>query len=65
MTGAAFSPVTNPHDLVLGIAVACAALLWLGMIGAILVLSHREHEQRARPTFRERAQRAGRARGER
>jgi hypothetical protein len=43
---AAFSPVTNPHGLVQGIAVACAFLLWLGMFGAIVVLSRREHEQR-------------------
>jgi hypothetical protein len=43
---AAFSPVKNPHDLVLGIAVACAFLLWLGMLCAVVLLSRREHAER-------------------
>lgn len=47
MTASAFSPVTNPHDLVLGIAIGCAFLLWLGMVGAIAVLSRRERAERA------------------
>jgi hypothetical protein len=45
MTGSAFSPVDNPHDLVLGIAVACAFVLWAAMLAAMVVLSKREERE--------------------